>query len=148
MTKNAQHDQLDSLVRRSFDEPIPADTREALQQELKAVREAWRAKADRSCPVLAVRGIRPRMTWLAAGACVLVVIFGATRLALNRLAARKTTSTRSYACATAHYPVSSARCTAVFYSKDDPTDWVERRMIVLDPQGNVTKVIVYNRKRS
>jgi len=148
MTENEQHDQLDRLVRRSFGAPIPADTREALQEELEGVREAWRTKTERPHPVLAVYSIPQRRIRLAAAACFLIVVFAGTRLVLHYRAARKAKSTPAYVFAVAHQQVSYARCTAVFYSKENPTVWLERRMVILDRQGNVTEAIAYSRDGS
>jgi len=143
MIDNERHDQLARLVRRSFEGPVSEDTRQALQQELKAFREATRADTETPHMLQEVR--RPaRFAWAVAVACLLPVVLGAVLLMSNRFRGTKGTPTTSYACATASPAVSYARCAAVFYSKKDPTVWIERRMAVLDRQGKVTTAIAYN----
>jgi len=146
MTGNEQHDQLDRLVQRSFEQPIPTDTRDALQRELAAVREAWRTGVEMPRPVLALHGAFRGPIRLAAAACLLAAVSIGTRLALHHRAAGKAAPRPVYACAVAHRPASFARCTAVFYSKQDPTVWVERRMVVFGQQGHPAMAVAYNQK--
>lgn len=148
MNESESQDELSRLLRKTFNVPLPPDTRRELHQELRTARLDWQTKARTQHPFLALFAAHPRIIWTAACVGLLAILFVGARWMGFRSAGRNVAATMSYACATAHYPASSACCIAVFYSKDDPTEWVERRMLILDSQGKVTTITAKNQNRS
>jgi hypothetical protein len=147
MTRHEQKDQLDRLVRESLRKPLPEEARRVLGRDLNTVRLAWQRESRR--PRLVLRWLSMHPTAVALGAaCVLLVALTGTYLALRRGPAPDPLPASSYACAIAHSRVSSARCTAVFFSREQPNVWSERRTVILHPDGNMTTVIVYNQERT
>jgi hypothetical protein len=136
---------IDPLVRQSFGAPLPEDVRQAMHQQLEKARSGWRTRTEESRPVFFMY---PRLSWLATAAGLLFIVLGGFHWARIRPSAEETRPGPSYLCATAHFPEKSITCTAVFYSKEDPTLWVERRLVTLDSRGNLTEIIAYNHERS
>ena len=138
-------DPLDPLVRRSFAAPLPDDARQAMRRELDAARTDWRTRTEKPRAVFAMP---PRLFWLAAAACLLILAAGGAHWTLTRAPVAQAAPPASYICATASFPQKSATCTAVFHSKENPDQWTERRIVRLDPDGNITHVIAYNPERN
>ncbi|HPT17134.1 MAG TPA: hypothetical protein PK388_07620 [Kiritimatiellia bacterium] len=135
------------LVQKSFGAPLPDDVRQAMRRQLATARAEWQAEAEKP------RGIFVRhsgISWLAAAAGLLILTFGGARWmqARHSGAAARTGPETSYICVTASFPEKSGTCTAVFYSKDDPARWTERRMALLGADGTISTVISQNPERS
>lgn len=138
-------DPLDPQIRQSFGTPLPEDARQAMRLELEAARSAWRTQARSPRSIFAAH---PRISWLAAAASLLILAWGGLHGVRPRAPAAQAAAASSYVCATAHFPEKSAMCTAIFYSKENPALWTERRIVMLGPDGHVTEVIAYNQERS
>ena len=135
------------LVRKSFGTPLPDDVRQAMRRQLAAARADWHAEAEKPHPLFAVH---PRFSWMAAAAGLLILALAGARRARVPASApvAQTAPESSYICVTARFPEKSGTCTAVFYPKDDPAQWTERRMALLGADGTISTVTAQNPERS
>jgi hypothetical protein len=136
---------LDPLVRQSFGAPLPEEVRHAMRRQMETAQSEWRAQAEKPRSIF---DTHPRVSWLTVAASLVILALGGARWARDRTTIAQVAPESSYACAVAHFPEKSATCTAVFYSNADPSLWTERRIVMLDSNGNMTEVIAYNQKRS
>lgn len=137
--------QPEPLVQKSFGAPLPDDVRQALRRQLAAARARWQAEAETQRPVFR---FAPRAAWVAAAAGLLILAFGGARWLQVRGPVARTAPESSYICVTARFPEKSGTCTAVFYSKDNPDRWTERRIAMLGSDGAISTVTVQNPERS
>ena len=136
------------LVQKTFSAPLPEDVRQAMRRQLAAARAQWQAEAETQRPVFR---FAPRAAWAAAAAGLLILAFGGVRWLQIRnpvVAAAAPEPADSYICVTARFPEKSGTCTAVFYSKDNPGRWTERRIAMLGSDGAISTVTIQNPERS
>ena len=137
--------QSDPLVQKSFGAPLPDDVRQAMRRQLAAARADWQAQAETQRPVFR---FAPRGAWVAAAAGLLILVSGSVRWLQVRGPVAQTAPASSFICVSARCPEKSGTCTAVFYAKDDPARWTERRIAMLGSDGAISTVTVQNPERS
>ena len=133
------------LVQKSFGAPLPDDVRQAMRRQLAAARADWQAQAETKRPVFR---FAPRGAWVAAAAGLLILVSGSVRWLQVRGPVAQTAPESSFICVSARFPEKSGTCTAVFYAKDDPARWTERRIAMLGSDGAISTVTVQNPERS
>ena len=135
------------LVQKTFSAPLPEDVRQAMRRQLAAARAQWQAEAETQRLVFRVA---PRAAWAAAAAGLLILAFGGAHWLQIRspVAAAVSEPADSYICVTARFPEKSGTCTAVFYFKDNPDRWTERRIAMLGSDGAISTVTIQNPERS
>ena len=136
--------QSDPLVQKSFGAPLPDDVRQAMRRQLAAARADWQAQAETQRPAFR---FAPRAAW-AAAAGLLILVSGGVRWLQVRGPVAQTAPESSFICVTARFPEKSGTCTAVFFAKDDPARWTERRIAMLGSDGAISTVTVRNPERS
>lgn len=135
----------DPLVQKSFGAPLPDDVRQALRRQLAVARADWQAQAETQRYVFR---FAPRAAWMAAAAGLLILVSGGVRWLQVRGSVSQTAPKSSFICVTARFPEKSGTCSAVFYAKDDPAQWTERRIAMLGSDGTISTVTVRNPERS
>ena len=138
---------IEPLAQKSFGAPLPENVRQAMRRQLATARAEWQAEAETQRLVFRVA---PRAAWAAAAAGLLILAFGGARWRQVRgpAAAVPADPADSYICVAARFPEKSGTCTAVFYSKDNPDRWTERRIAMLGSDGTISTVTVQNPERS